>query len=512
MKTQVTKKLIITNTVFSATASVAIQVINFAILPLFIGNLGAEMYGIWIVSGIILGLTDIFDFGFDQGITRHIAIALQGNNRKELNKTIATGTFLFFIIGIMIGIILITFKKPIVVFFNLTGDNIASAESILLISGLVSLLAWPMRIPNAILTAAMRLKEKSLAEMAIRLGESTILLIMVYSSVDIVRMKIAVSLYGILTWIIPFWLVFRFVPEARLRLDHISLATLRKMSGFSLGVFLFGILGVLRNRLDALIITRVLGSGLVPLYDVARKLGSSVEAVSMLINSAILSSSYNLNLAEDKHRVQTLLEQGVLFRCAMSIPLACTAILYVPDFLSLWIGENYIHLSTWARLLLLIAIANSMGAITHILIGTGKIRTLNIYNASRDILNFTISILTISWLGIGGPILGTVISQTLLGIPLIFVFYCRQLQLSPTISYFIFFRVLFICLVLAGLWKFFDFKSSSWISLGVSASGVLLLQYIIVYCFVIRKYAAFDVSLYYIIKVFNTYLRLKKTC
>ncbi len=71
----VTRKVLISNTVFVGVGAIVSDLITLFILPRFVTNLGADLYGLWIISKIILGYFNLLDFGFTEGLTRYVADA-----------------------------------------------------------------------------------------------------------------------------------------------------------------------------------------------------------------------------------------------------------------------------------------------------------------------------------------------------------------------------------------------------------------------------------------------------
>ena len=96
------RELFIGNTVFHVSFKLASQLIALFILPLFVKNLGAELYGIWITSGILAGYLGLMDMGFTQGVMKHISEAYVKKDFIKLSKIISTASVLFFSIGSVI--------------------------------------------------------------------------------------------------------------------------------------------------------------------------------------------------------------------------------------------------------------------------------------------------------------------------------------------------------------------------------------------------------------------------
>lgn len=93
------RELFISNTVFNVSFKLVNQLIALFILPLFVKNLGAELYGIWVISGIVVGYLGMVDMGFTQGVMKYIAEAYAKKDFLKFNKVINTASVLFLLMG-----------------------------------------------------------------------------------------------------------------------------------------------------------------------------------------------------------------------------------------------------------------------------------------------------------------------------------------------------------------------------------------------------------------------------
>ena len=269
----VTRKVLISNTVFVGVGAIVSDLITLFILPRFVTNLGADLYGLWIISKIILGYFNLLDFGFTEGLTRYVADARVKEQYDRLSGSVMSGLGLLVALGLLIGLVVIGFRADIVDFFEIDEPRQEVAQGLLLVTGLFSIVLWPQRITRVILRACLRMSEQSLLDTATALASSVVLLVLVTQSVNIVTLAVIDGCLRVLLWIPSLVLAIRYVPQIRWRWRLFSLARIREMSSFSLGMFYSAFLTMLTVRLSNLVIAKMISVTAVTSY------ASGVETV-----------------------------------------------------------------------------------------------------------------------------------------------------------------------------------------------------------------------------------------
>ncbi len=452
---QITKKLIITNTLWSAVAQVGVMFINLLVLPLFVKNLGAELYGIWVLSGIVSGYLNVFDFGFTQGLQKYVAEARAKGDHLELSEVIVSGTGLLFFIGLLLGVGFFTGAQSIVEFFNIQPVNQLIAKRLLQISALFCLIMWPLRIVDVVLSASMRIKELGLLNAIKMAGRSTVMLGMVCVVDDIILIKwvtatllAACSASGLV-------LLRKYVPEINWKPNNFRFSQLKRMHKFSLGIFYGAIIAIFSIQIDSLIIGRFLTMGAVTLYAVAAKPFQVIQQTAGLLMCTLVPATYTLGAQKDLFRLEKLVSQGVRMRSLVSIPCCVIAYLCIPDFIKIWVGNDFLESIKWAQYFLFVPIFASLGVGANVCKASGSLRLVNGLASAKIILNLIVSIALIKPFGIGGPILGTILSNFLLGDMLFFPLYCRRIGVGFQRGYRYFVQIILVSLF-AGLmaWLF----------------------------------------------------------
>ncbi len=400
----------ITNTVFLFGTSLIAQIVSFFVLPLFIANLGTEIYGLFVISNLLLGYVGLLDFGFTTGLMRQIGQAHASDDRDALSHAVSTGFWLLVWVGCAAAALIYFGREVIMDFLKLQGADRVVAARILTVTAGFSLIQWPLRLPATILKATLHIKAQSIIAGATAMLSSLTMLALVLLSVNVV--SILLGVYGVSTLgsIAMIVLIRRSLPQVSWRLLAFHRPTFRNMSRFSLGMFYRRVLGLLAVRVDQLIIGNMLGVGYIVFYVIAHKPFEIIRRYASYLFGPLMPTVFNLDIQKDRGRLQTLLETSSRYRSLLVTPSAYTAILVSPALVRLWMGEDFAHAGFWAQVYLLFFLRAHLSVAPMIAQGIGQLRLCNMLSTISMVINLTVSILTVPRFGYGGPILGTVLA------------------------------------------------------------------------------------------------------
>jgi|TARA_B110001469_G_scaffold117630_1_gene123778 O-antigen/teichoic acid export membrane protein len=445
---QITRKLIVSNTLWSAVVQVGVILVSLLVVPLFINNLGAELYGIWVLSNVILAYVTMFDFGFTRGLQRYVAEARVNRDNIQLSEVVVSGLGLLLLIGVVSSFGFYVTADSIVSFFQIDSEDRETALKLLKISALFSVAMWPLRIVDVVLSASMRIKELSFLNAFKAAGQSLVMLGLISVGTDLVQIKLITAILLVISGMYGVVLVNKYVPEISWQIRHFRVSQLRRMHRFSLGMFYAAIIGMLAVQVDSLVIGKMLTMSAVAAYAIASKPYQLIQNFMMLAASAIQPAAYNLRAAKDDVRLEKLIAQGIRIRSVTAMPICVVAYFCIPEFIQIWVGADYLWVIPWARCFLLVPVLSCLGVGGQVCsTSSGGIVLTNVIGTFRSVLNLGLSVYLIGRFDIGGPVLGTVISFALLGsLPMCYV-YCRYMNVSSRDGYRYFFFALMISMV-----------------------------------------------------------------
>jgi len=398
----------ITNTVFLFGTGMVAQVVGLLVLPLFIRNLGEEMYGLFVISNMLMGYVGLLDFGFTDGLTRQIGRAHASGDRQSVSDAVSTGFWLLVGVGLLAGLLIYFGRFVFLDFLNVTGPDRGVGADLLTVTAVFSMLQWPMRLPQAILKATLHIKQFSIVQASFAVVASFAMLALVLLSFDVVGIRLGVCLVLAASWVPQVLLVRRCLPDLAWNPFRFRREAFLGMSGFSLGMFYTRVLSLLSSRVDHLIIGAMISVGTIPAYVVAeawRRL--TVRATGNLFG-AVMPTVFSLDTDANRKKLQTLLDGAVRYRALLISPLAHLGIVMSPAFIKTWMGAEYAPYAIWSQLFMVPVLTTVFGVATNIARGIGKLKICNSILTVRVILNVTLSIALIPVFGVGAPILGTI--------------------------------------------------------------------------------------------------------
>jgi len=483
---KISKRLIVSNTLGSALVSVAAQIISFFIIPLFIDGLGTELYGIWVISNVIIGYANVFDFGFSDGLQKYVAEARVNKDDKQLSQVVVSGTVALTFLGSLLGIVIFVTSSTIVNFFNISVENIGIAIMLLKLSALFSIVLWPLRITHVILKAYLKVKESSFLYALRQVMQSIAMLLLLYIKLPVVEIKIYSTIVFILFSIPGITFVRKYVPQINWSLKNFRLQQVRRMSRFSLGMFFFSILAMLSTKIDSLILGRMIDMTAVSLYVIVSKPYDIIGTTSNTLMKMLMPVTFNVIPNAKQAEKERLVVLAVKYRTIILAPAAAIAIAAIPSFLNLWVGSEYVQYAIWAQMYVAIHFFMGISSLGNIARVAGAMKLINGMLTIKVIINIIVSIIATMYIGVGGVITGTVVSNILFSGILYGRFICKKIEVSYKKVFKTFILPVVTSIVFAGVLLLLSSKTilNNWFSIiGLAGISYLVLMSIVALLF-----------------------------
>jgi O-antigen/teichoic acid export membrane protein len=464
---EITRKKVVSNTLWSITANWAAQIIAMLVVPLFIKNIGEELYGIWILTYVILGYGVIFDFGFVQGLQKYVAEARVKKDHIQLSRVVMSGLGLLTVLGIFFGLVVILAAHPIVQFFKIDPEHELVATQLLQIAGFLSIFTWPLRIADVVLNAAFRLKELAFVNAARQVIHSIVLLAFVYFSFPIIMIKWITSSAFVLLYIPAVSMVFKYVPEIEWNWKHFSIAQIKKMASFSFGIFYLAVLALLSTKIDNVVLGKIIGMSAITIYVIVSKPYEIIRQLSSMAMQSLMPASFNiLPKATPKER-EALMINAVKYRALILAPISAIVIVMMPSFIHLWVGEKYAQYAIWGQLFVGVHFFMPLSSMSTVGRIAGVMKLVNTMLTLKVFTNVVFSIYLTHKIGLGGVIMGTFISNIIFGEIVFGRFICKKMDISWSHVFTSFFQPTVVSVAYMSLLLFLNtgHYATSWFSL-----------------------------------------------
>lgn len=390
-------------------------IVAFLSVPLTIGYLGTERYGVWITLGSLLAWLQLSDFGLGNGLTNAVTTAA-GQDRPDLvRKHISNGMLLLSATAGAVGIVTAA-AWPFIdwnALFKVSSPE-AQAEVGPAVAAALALflLQFPMAIAGKVYMAYQEGRIGNYWSGAGNILSLLALLAVTHTRGSLVWLVIAISGTSLLVSAVSTaWLFLAHRPLLRPRFASVDFASMRSLSLASWQFFLIQIAALVTFSTDNFVVSHFLGAKHVPEYSLTYKL-FSYSGLPQVILLSYLWTAYNEAIARrDIVWVQRTFYRNLFLGLGFTVAAAIALCAIAKPFIARWAGPDVVPSSA---LVLWMAAWSVIYAFTTpiacLLASASRLRYQIVYSAASTVSNLVLSIYLVQRWGVEGVIAATVMS------------------------------------------------------------------------------------------------------
>ena len=405
-------------------------VLNFIVVPLFVGKMGAEVYGLWILNFTIMGYLGVIGSGIPEGIVKHISEARGGQDYRLQTQVINVALLGYLVLGVGVCLMTLTLAGPIVNLFIMTPETNSLAKNLLWISGGFALLLYPLKVFTAAFQGLLAHVRLNLVKgvfallgsaaliLALLLGSPLEMVLVIFFGVEVIS-----GLYLAL-------LTRRIIPGFRLLLSGFDGQLFKSIMRFGLQVMILEIIALCAFQVDHLIIAYFLPVSAVATYAIVTKLFYQLRNIYGLLLGVVTPFVYEAHHKHDHAFIKRVVLKGTRYVNIGYIPLIILAMVISTPFITLWMGDEFGHKGVWSTFFLSqYLLSPVIGVIGTVAIGMSKVKAHQVYGFFAAGFNVVLSIIAVQFYGFVGVLIGTVVS-TYLGMWIVYPYYCRYVDIK----------------------------------------------------------------------------------
>ncbi|HOU53461.1 MAG TPA: oligosaccharide flippase family protein [Myxococcota bacterium] len=389
--------------------------VQVVLVPLVIGTLGEQEYGLWALAFSVLGFFTLLDFGLGPGVVKFVASSRGSGAIEYRNRMVST------ILGIYLGLALVAvlltgglslFYGPLL---DIPEDARGRAVAVLLI---LSARTWAVSLPFGIFRGVLFGNQHIALLALIQIGSSLLLGAGTWAVLSLGHGLVAVALVNLGAFALEHaayvLATLRLVPDLRLSLRLFDRALLREATSFGVFQFLVSVASLVLLRTDVLLVQWFLGLSMVALYAVPLKIAEyAVLLLKPFVNN-LTPLAARMGGAGDAQGLRRLTLLGSRLAVAPAGLLCASSAVFGEDALRHWVGDSFVAGAPVMTLLLLaLTLSLPQWVISAVFTMTGRHRFTALAAAAGMIVNLVASILLVHPLGLVGIALGTVCAALL---------------------------------------------------------------------------------------------------
>jgi O-antigen/teichoic acid export membrane protein len=395
---------------------------SFIAIPLMIGYLGQEQFGVWSTLLTVMSWIVFFDLGVGNGLRNKVAVSLAKNERHEARNYIASGYTLIGLIALAAWALVTVgaYFVPWQIVFNTQSIPESTLRETIQIAAFFIVLNFWIGLISALLGA---IQKTSLVAFG-QLISNVLVLTVVFALAKTTNTSInyLAHVYGLSLVLanvsLTLWF-YRTYPELRPR-PYLDKQHVRPLLSVGLQFFTIQLAVLVIFTTDKMLITHLFGPEYVTQYEVVFKLFSVITFAHGMISVPLWSAYTDAFHRGDVAWIRNMLrKQLILFLGILLV--ACLLAVMAKSIIELWIGSDLTVSSSLIIAMALFVVVSTWNNIFAMIVnGIGKIK-LQLYTAVIAMLiNIPLSIMLAKQYGLGlsGIVAGTICSLSLAAVAL----------------------------------------------------------------------------------------------
>lgn len=347
--------------------------------------------------------------GIGTALLYHLYRPIKESNQDQINSIMSAARKIFNVVGILILFIGFVLSFFVMFFVNDAGDISQTYIQVTFILYLISQAIYYFSIPQRSLFDAEQKKYiPNIIFQITTLVKAIAEIIILSLHLDLVEILIGLILCSIVANATIMILCKKLHPNLNLKVkgDYSMVKDVKHL-------FVNTLATVLTNNIDILIISKFIGLNYVVIYSTYNYFVEAIKQFIDKISSATFSGIGDLLLEDQEHSLKIFNEfNGMIFFLATVI---CVPFFFVINpFIKLWYQDQILTSSVLAILFTIILFYQTIRTPLKVFtISSGKFKEIKIFVIFEIIINLTLSLTLVQYLGIPGVLIGTVISLLL---------------------------------------------------------------------------------------------------
>ena len=321
------------------------MVVAVVAIPLLIGGMGTERFGLLAIIWMGIGYFSLFDLGLGRALTKLVSSRLGETENPNLGPLIWTAFYLLFGLGAVGSILLLAFSGPLI-------KEILNVPAELHTEGVAAFRVLAVGLPLVIVTAGLigllqaHQRFGAIAAVRVPLGVLSFLGPLVsLQFTQSLAWATAVLLAGRVISLILFYILASKVRDELRRPEAFDYENVRPLLGFGGWLTVTNIVGPIMTYMDRVFIGSVLSMSAVAYYVTPYEVLSRLKMVPNSVMGVLFPAMATAH-GGGGGRLAMLYSTSSRAIYWVMLPLMAGAFLMAPEALHIWLGEEFSAKST----------------------------------------------------------------------------------------------------------------------------------------------------------------------
>ena len=389
-------------------------VLGLVMLPFNAHHLGVSEYGLWMLAASVVAYFPILDLGLGSAMERAVAHHRAQRNPDAINEVASTLVFVFAATGLIALLIVTGIAWNFGRFFDLAPESARTGRILMIMIGMQVAIGLPFAIFGGIVNGFQRTYLNAAVGAGIGLAVAVVNVTVLWAGGGLVELVAAMTATRMAGYIAYRLNAYRVFPLLRIRPSLFRRTRLRELTGFGAWMMVQGAATKANYASDPIVIGAFLSTGSVAIWTIGQRLADAVLQLTNQLNYVLFPIVVHADSAGRNDRLTEVLIQGTRLSLATIIPVAGSLALLAEPVVVGWTGPQFLGAAVIVKILAWVTLIR-VGSWTAntVLQGSGGHRLVAVSYLTTAVINLTLSVLLIRWLGLPGVALATLLPVTI---------------------------------------------------------------------------------------------------
>lgn len=350
-------------------ANIYMMLLSVAAVPLYVGFLGVEAYGLMGIYASLTALASLLDMGFSTTMNRELAVyATRAEGAAEARDFVRTLELIYWGMAVLIGVLVWSLAPFLATrWIQTVSLPAATVQQALVLIGLVMVLQWPVSFYSGGLLGLHRqglLSGVNMLWATLRAGGAVLILWRVSPSIQaFLGWQVFITLCTTLTIVILLW---RSLPRPAVRArPAFRSEQLRRVWKFSAGVGLVSVVGLGLTQVDKVVLSRLVSLEDFGYYVLGGTISTALYLFITPTYNAVFPRISQAVARGDQAGLKHLYHLSTQVLAVILLPAVAAVALFARELVWVWQGDGVIVEHTF-RIAMLLSIGTGLHGLAHI--------------------------------------------------------------------------------------------------------------------------------------------------
>lgn len=424
-------RAVVRSGVFNLLGFFASAAYMFLIVPVALGALGQEQYGLWTTIAAVTAYLALADLGVSTSFVTYIARYVTTQEYTKASRVVQLGLLFYGTVSVFLILATLAVSGIGLSLLRIPPDQAALAQdALLMILSTFALTSIGSVLGNAL--AAVQRMDLVNGTAAAALVVKFIVIMLVLHAGWGLRGLLGADLVVTATTIpVTVFLTKRTMPYLSLRWQGYDHALMRALIRFGAQMQVSRLSDMVMANFDKLLLARLSGLSVVATYDFGSKPAGRLRQLPATGITSLVAAVSALDAEANEDRIRAALVRSTRYLAIISIPLFGFCIAFAEPLIRVWLGQDQPMAAMTLRVLsTTFCVSAVVSAMSMISIGRGEPQFQMRAMLAQTVVNVLLSTGLVLTFGYYGAVAGTTIA-TLFGALLFFWMYGRRIVEHP---------------------------------------------------------------------------------